>query len=229
MWHLDDQAAVQTGASWRDDPGLNIIDCEQNSEAWDIARMGIPTASAYDKVITRGRPDRPSATRRKYMLRLLGERLLGEPAQNIETPDTIRGHVMEPDAVVDYELVSGNTTETVGLMVRDGMGASLDRLIVGQRGFAEIKSKKPELQLAVILADEMPKEHKPQVQGGLMVSGLDWCDFVSYWPGLPLFVKRVYRDETYIDWLRAEIQQFNRELDALEHDMRERYYSGVAA
>jgi hypothetical protein len=32
------------------------------------------------------------------------------------------------------------------------------------------------------------------VQAGLLISGREWCDFVSYSGGLPLFVRRVARD-----------------------------------
>jgi predicted phage-related endonuclease len=219
-----DEQAGHTGIH----PAVRVCPAEQNTEQWGLDRLGMATASEFHKAIQRGRADRPSVTRRKYLLELLGERLTGEPAPGFSNANTDRGHAMEPDAAADYEIVSGNAVETIGFMHRDGMGVSLDRIVTGQPGFIEIKSMKPDILLATILSDEMPAEHKAQVQGGLMVAGLEWADFVAYWPNLPLFVKRIARDEDYIDWLRGQIHQFNQELDALERHMRERYYSVAA-
>ena len=217
-----DTPEAQAGESVR------IIDVPQNSLEWLHARLGIPTASCFGLVVAPGRADQPSKQRQTYMLTLLGERLTGELSEQASSPNFDRGHRMEIDAANDYEFRQRVTTETIGFMRRGNVGCSPDRLITGTRGLVEIKSKKANLQLAAILADELPAEHKAQVQGGLLVSGYEYCDFVSYWPGLPLFVKRVYRDEAYIDWLRDELDAFNEELDALDRQMRERYYGGVA-
>ncbi|KEZ78354.1 lambda exonuclease family protein [Salinisphaera hydrothermalis] len=228
MWTLDiDDDGNVADAPSPDETPLRIIDCEQNSEQWSRERMGIPTASAFDKVISRGRADRPSETRRKYMLTLLGERLTGVLAENFDTPATDRGHHDEEFAAQDYAFRQNVKIETIGFMRRGNVGVSPDRRIVGVSGLVEIKSKKPDLQLAVLFDDALPAEHKPQVQGALMVSGYDFVDFVSYCRDLPLFVKRIYRDEPYIDWLRDQVDQFNRELDALELHMLDRYYGGA--
>jgi hypothetical protein len=61
----------------------------------------------------------------------------------------------------------------------------------------------------------MPPEHIPQTQGQLWIAEREWCDFVSYWPGLPLFIKRVHRDEDYIRNLAAAVQAFNDEMQEL--------------
>jgi hypothetical protein len=68
------------------------------------------------------------------------------------------------------------------------------------------------LQLECLLADKLPSEHVAQVQGALWVAEREWIDFCSYWPKLPLFVKRVYRDEDYIKNLAAEVARFNSEM-----------------
>lgn len=231
MLDIDDDIDVIDAAPDTTEAGdtLQIIDVPQNSQEWLHARLGIPTASCFGLVVAPGRADQPSKQRQTYMLTLLGERLTGELSEQASSPNFDRGHRMEIDAANDYEFRQRVTTETIGFMRRGNVGCSPDRLITGTRGLVEIKSKKANLQLAAILADELPAEHKAQVQGGLLVSGYEYCDFVSYWPGLPLFVKRVYRDEAYIDWLRDELDAFNEELDALDRQMRERYYGGVAA
>ncbi len=85
----------------------------------------------------------------------------------------------------------------------------------------EIKTKLPHLQLDVLLAGELPEDHKAQCQGQLWVAEREWVDFVSYWPKLPLFVTRVYRDEEYIGALANAVSSFNYELQSLVATIRE--------
>jgi hypothetical protein len=49
-----------------------------------------------------------------------------------------------------------------------------------------------------------PDDYYPQVQGGLWVTGRQWCDFVSYFPEISVEIVRVFRDEDYINRLAAE-------------------------
>lgn len=230
MWELDINSegvvtdALPLGENYDCPNNLQVIDVEQNTDEWHQARMGIPTASAFDKVISKGRSDKPSAIRRKYMLQLLGERLTGVPTENFDTPQFQRGHHDEDIAANDYAFRQAVEVETAGFMRRGDMGYSPDRIIAGTSGAIEIKSKKPDLQLALMFDDVLPEEHKPQVQGGMLVGGFDFVDFVSYCKDLPLFVKRVYRDEKYISWLHEQIQQFNQELAEMERYVLRKYY-----
>ena len=65
----------------------------------------------------------------------------------------------------------------------------------------------------MILGNEIPKDHIAQCQGGLWVSEREWIDFVSYWPGMPLFIKRAYRDEAMIRKLSERVKIFYEILD----------------
>ncbi|MFC4727476.1 lambda exonuclease family protein [Coralloluteibacterium thermophilus] len=194
---------------------LVIYDCEQGSDEWFQARLGIPTASEFATVVAQGRTKgAPSVTRRKYLLTLAGEVITGEIADKWEgNRHTERGKVMEAEARDAYAFLRSVTPMPVGFMRRGRAGASPDSLI-GDDGLLEIKTKLPHLQLDVLERDVLPAEHVAQVQGQLMVSGRAWCDFVSYWPGLPLFVKRVERDDAYIRVLRTELARFLAELDS---------------
>ena len=99
----------------------------------------------------------------------------------------------------------------VGFVRNGRKGCSPDALL-GIAGMLEIKTKLPHLLNDVILKDEFPPEHKAQCQGGLWVCEREWIDIAIYWPGLPLFRKRAYRDEAYIANLAAEVNRFNVEL-----------------
>lgn len=189
---------------------VQIFDCAQNSEAWLEARRGIPTASRFADVLAKGQ----GITRRKYLYTLAGEVLTGEVQPAFATEAMERGHAMEADAVNLYAFERDVEPVTCGFMRRGRVGCSPDRLL-GDDGLVEVKSKLPHLQLEVLERATLPPEHKAQVQGQLWVSGRDWCDFISYWPRLPLFVKRIERDEPYIKTLAQAVADFVGELDAL--------------
>lgn len=195
-----------------------IINCEQNTPEWFHARKGIPTASAFGDVLAKGE----GKTRRAYLLKLAGEVITGEPMESFSNANTDRGHAMEADARDLYAFQTGAQLDRVGFIRNGRTGCSPDCLI-GDDGGLEIKTKFPHLLIDLILKDEFPAEHKAQVQGTLWVTGRQWWDLAVYWPGIPLFVKRVTRDEAFIQTLSAEIDRFNTDLDAIVAQMRRRF------
>lgn len=188
---------------------LEIFDCEQGSPEWHACRRGIPTASRFADVLAKGQ----GITRRKYLLTLAGEAITGECAESFSNAHMGRGHVMEADARNLYAFDHDVEPQLVGFMRRGRAGCSPDSL-VGDAGMLEIKSKLPHLQLDVLEKGKLPSEHIAQVQGQLWIAGRDWCDFVSYWPRLPLFCIRVERDDKYIETLSQAVADFVGELDS---------------
>ncbi len=190
---------------------IQIIDCEQGSPEWFAARAGIPTASEFHTVMAVGKQGGKSVTRVAYLNKLVGEIITGEPMASYSNDDMERGKLMEDEARDLYGMVHGGDVTRVGFIRNGDKGASPDSLI-GDKGGLEIKSAAAHIQIARLLADELPSEHKAQVHGSMWVAEREWWDFVSYCPKLPLFVKRVYRDEDYIKKLSNEVDLFNTEL-----------------
>lgn len=195
---------------------LEIFNVMQGSADWLRARAGIPTASCFDDILTKGRGGEPSKTRRTYMLKLAGERLTGVPMEAFNTVHMQRGHDMEDEARRAYSMITDAEPQPVGFIRRGEAGASPDSL-VGDDGMLELKTKLPHLQIDLLLSDETPKEHFAQCQGQLWIAQREWVDLASYWPGLPMFVKRVFRDEAYIATLSSAVDKFNEELDEVIH------------
>lgn len=193
---------------------LEVFSVDQGSPEWLQCRLGIPTASKFATVMAKGRGGAESKTRRKYMLQLIGERLTGQPMESFSNDHMARGKAMEAEARDLYAMVRGVEPQQVGFMRRGNAGASPDSL-VGADGLLEVKTKLPDIQIETLLANRLPPEHVAQVQGQLWISGRAWCDFVSYWPGLPLFVTRVPRDEIYIATIKAEVDEFLAEMAAV--------------
>lgn len=189
---------------------IQIFDCEQGTPEWHACRLGIPTASEFKSILAKGE----GKTRRTYMMKLLGERFTGEPAENYQNAHMDRGKEMEAEARDAYAFENSVTVKRVGFIRNGEVGCSPDSLI-GDDGTVEIKTRMPHLQMELLVSGKLPPEHVAQIQGQLWVTGRAYCDFVSYWPRLPLFVKRVERDDAYIKTLAAEVDQFVFELNDL--------------
>lgn len=194
---------------------IEIINVDQGSEDWFKIRLGLPTASNFATVMAKGE----GKTRTAYMLKLAGEILTGDPMEKYSNPDMERGHAQEDDARTDYAIMAGVDPQRVGFIRNGTKGCSPDSLI-GDRGGLEIKCAAAHIQLDRLKRDELPSEHRAQVQGSLWVAEREWWDFVSYCPKLPLFVKRIYRDDAYIKNLAVEVHRFNAELQATVEAMR---------
>jgi len=194
---------------------MQIINCEQGTEEWHIARAGIPTASKFATVMAKGE----GKTRAKYMRQLAGEIITGRPMESFSNAHTERGHVMEPEARELYAFATDTAPEQVGFIRNGPKGCSPDSLI-GDNGMLEIKTKLPDLLIECLERDEFPSEHRAQCQGALWVAEREWIDIVVYWPAMPAFIKRAYRDEEFISKLSDEVDRFNDELAALIERIR---------
>jgi len=194
---------------------FNSEDCPQGSPEWFAARAGIVTASCFSDVLASGRGGGESKTRTKLLRTLATEVITGKPVPGWGGNEhTERGHALEDEARSLYASGCSEEVTQVGFVRRGRIGASPDSLI-GEHGLLEIKTKLPHLQIELLEAGTLPSEHVAQVQGQMLVTGRLWCDFISYWPGLPLFEIRVQRDNAYLSSLNNSLTQFIREMDAL--------------
>lgn len=191
-----------------------ITEVEQGSPEWLALRLGIVTCSELDSLLVNGKGEAGfGAGAFTYMNTLIGERITEEAADPFTgNRHTERGHELEGVARGLYQSQEDVTTKQVGIILNHGIGYSPDSLI-GEDGLCEIKTKLPKFQVEVILSGEIPKEHVAQCQGGLWVAEREWIDFVSYWPGMKLFVKRAYRDEVMIRKMSERVKTFYEILD----------------
>ena len=128
---------------------MTILDCEQGSREWVEARLGIPTASQFSRLLTPKRMQ-VSAGRHRYRAELLAEWITGEPVEEFDTEWTERGRLLEPQARQHYGIVHDVEPRQVGLCLRpvpsaphlsvgvESVGASPDAL-VGSAGALELK------------------------------------------------------------------------------------------
>lgn len=157
----------------------------------------------------------PAALRSKYIDKLAGEILTGQPdPDSYSNAHLERGKAMEDEARSLYAFARSCEPKRVGFIRDNRAGCSPDSLI-GADGGLEIKTAMPTVHLPRLRSGKLPSEHKAQVQGNLWITGRTWWDFMSYWPGLEPLIIRIERDEEYIAKLAAAVDAFNEELDAV--------------
>lgn len=215
MLRASEHEAAPHGREGQDAMTVEIFDCEQGSEEWVRARVGIPTASEFATVMAKGE----GKTRTAYMRKLAGEIITGEPMENYSNAYMERGKVMEAEARSYYAFMEDAEPRRVGFIRNGNIGCSPDSL-VGDSGMHEIKTAAPHVLIDFILKDQFPPEHMAQCQGNLLVSEREWIDLSVYWPGMPRFVKRLHRDDAYLTNLRSEIERFHADLAAVVERVR---------
>lgn len=181
-------------------------DLEQGSPEWLSARCGIVTASTIGQLIT-AKTIKPAANdySRALTATLVAERITGRVDPVFPNRDMQRGTMLEPFARDAYAEHLGVTVAEVGFMLSETpdykLGFSPDGL-VGTGGLIEIKSPRAKAHIQTVIDDEVPLQYVPQIQTGLLVSGRAWADFISYCPGLPLYIKRVTPDERWAEAIK---------------------------
>jgi hypothetical protein len=193
---------------------MQIFDCDQNSPEWYACRLGIPTASMFATVLAKGKDGGVSLTRKTYLYKLAGEIITGDPMDNFSNDHMQRGKDMEDEARNLYAFMTDAIPQRIGFVRNGQKGCSPDSFI-GTAGALEVKTKLAHMTIECLLRDEFPPEHKAQCQGALWVCEREWIDIAVYWPKLPLFTKRAYRDEAYISRLSDAVDQFNEELASM--------------
>lgn len=203
------------------------MNAPQRSEAWLAERCGCATASRFSDVLARIKTGE-AATRRKYRMQLVTERLTGNPVQGYVNSAMQWGTETEPEARAAYEAERGVLVQETGFVKHPSMawcGGSPDGTLEDD-GLIEIKCPESTTHLEWMTNGVVPPEHVPQIQGQMWVTGRQYVDFVSYDPRFPahlqLFVVRVERDENYIDSLAVAVGDFLREVHAMHSKLMER-------
>lgn len=181
---------------------------EQNTDEWLALRAGKPTASEFSKLITS--TGAPSKSLQGYAETLAGELYAGKPLNLWEGNQfTERGHEVEDEARLAYEMRTGATVEQVGFVTDDLVmyGCSPDGVVKGG-GLVEIKCL-PRKHISVLLYwkkhGRCPPDYIQQTQGQMLVTGESWCDIVFYQPDLPMLVIREEPDPDVRIGLKAQL------------------------
>lgn len=198
-----------------------VLECEQGSDAWHQARIGVITGSEFvtarAKYATGKQAGTPNAAAKNYAFKKAIERIGGKLLDDgFENWGMRRGHELEPAARREHEIQLGEIVHRCGFVTTDcgTYGCSLDGMIGHRHGGSEYKCFASPEKMRDILLDGDLSDVIDQVQGGIWVAELEWMDFCLYCPelepaGNTLWHRRVYRDDVYIKALRADLKSFN--------------------
>jgi len=176
---------------------MRIDQNEQGSFEWLAARLGIPSASMFAKIVTTKGAWSTSAD--TYINQLVAERLTGEREEVFQSHHMIRGTELEPDARDLYSLMTNSEVIEVGFCLHDTLAAGCSPGgLIGEDGGLEIKCPAPSTHVEYLRGGVLPSKYKQQVMGCLWITGREWWDFVSYHPTMKPLIVRVERDEEYI-------------------------------
>ena len=192
--------------------GLITLDCEQGSEEWLKARLGIPTATGFENIVTA--TGKKSSGQIKYMAELIEESILGLQDNTFRSNFMERGNQLEPLARSAYEFITGNDVIQVGGVYLDEhkeVMVSPDGLIPELKKGLELKCPKMSTHIRYLLKGGVPAEYIVQVQANLWVTGYDTWDFVSYCPEYQkqtIYLYTAKRDEVLMKAFDKLIPQF---------------------
>lgn len=204
-----------------------FIDCEQGTPEWHQARAGVITASTYSDALSvlkrkSGDKDVGDFTDASDTLAIntAMERISGEPyGDTFQTFAMKRGSEQEAFARMRYEANYNTIVDECGIVLTDDrlFGYSTDGF-VGLDGMIEVKTPINSLKIMKMIQSGNVEEYIHQIQGGLWITGRQWCDFIMYVPplkgiGNDLYVKRIFRDEDFIETLETGLLRFNERVE----------------
>ena len=204
-----------------------VHDVVQSSADWWRLRLGMPTASNLDKILTSATL-KPSKQSDAYLDKLLAEWLMQAPIDDYVSAAMDRGTDLEPEAWRAYEFHRDADVTRGGFITTDdgAVGCSPDgRIYVGEVlvGGVELKCPGPATHVGYLRRPAtLESAYRHQVQGCMYVCDVRWWDVMSYHPIMPPVIVRVARDETYMAALGPAIDAFCIDMELAKAAMVER-------
>ncbi len=176
-------------------------DLIQGSDEWHAARCGLLTASEMKLLLTPKTMKLASNEKvRQHVWELAAQRISRYVEPTYIGDAMLRGH---EDEITARDIYSDRIAPVreCGFVTNDRwgftLGCSPDGL-VGDDGMIECKSRIQKYQVQTIVQHyrdgSIPEEFVMQIQAGLLITGREWCDFISYSGGLPMSPIRVEAD-----------------------------------
>lgn len=193
----------------------------------DAGYKAVPTSSIIARALAGENVADHSDEAKRYAADIAIERVSGRPhGEPIKTWVLERGHTMEAAARMIYEARTGAFVTEAGICKTDDglFGYSTDGL-VDDDGLIEIKAPIDSAKILAMLRTGDVSEYMHQMQGGMWITGRKWCDFIMYVPdlesvGKDLYVKRIFRNEEFIDAMVQQLWRFQSIADTYEEILR---------
>lgn len=212
----------------------------QRTAEWYSDRLYMFTSSELHKLLSEPREKKAKETgelsksAKTYIYDKLAETLTAGTCldyKNFTTKETLWGIDHEPTAIFIYEEKTGVKVEGCGFIkFNDYFGGSPDGL-VNDDGIIEVKcpyNSSNHIENLLINSQEEFKEirgeYYAQIQGNLINTKRQWCDFISYDPRCqsPLFqikILRIIRDVEFIDKVLSKLEKAHMYRESLKTNL----------
>lgn len=193
---------------------LDILNCDQGSDAWRSAKIGVISASNISNVLAK----KGTATREGYISDLIAQIATGVMPE-IDGPSLRWGKENESSARSAYEFANDVTIEQVGFIYGKDrrIGASPDGIISNKKHGIEIKCPfTSKVHVDFLLMDKIKLEYIYQVQFSMFVTRFDTWDFCSYDGRMKkdlLKIHTIEKDMAMMDRFENECGEFILEVD----------------
>jgi hypothetical protein len=207
---------------------LIISNNAQGTQEWLNDRLGKATGSKASAIVSRGRSKgSDSIIRHKYKLQLALERITGvSQERDFSNKHMERGNGLEGRARQTYEVKHQECIEEVGFAYREGMeyGCSVDGFTLDRSGIIEVKCPIAAIHYDYIEKNEIPNDYQMQIIHNLLITEVEYCDFVSYNEELPeklrLFVCRFIPAIEQLKAYKTELDKFLDEVAILTESIK---------
>lgn len=200
-----------------------IHQVQQGSVEWMQIRASMPTASEFHNLITPLGKIRDGDMVRSYMARKVAEWWEGGPLPSFNSFDMDQGNILEDEALPWLAVEFGWDISRPGFITDDNkqFGCSPDGMIEAEKCGVEIKCPRAETHVGYLLNGGLPKDYVAQVQGSMLVTGLERWRFVSYRRNFPPLVLNIQRDEDFQANLAEGLKLFLANFESDKSKMKE--------
>jgi hypothetical protein len=186
-------------------------DLEQGSPEWLAARRGLMTASEMNLVLTPTLKPSNNDKTRAHIYEIAAQRITDWTEPTYIGDAMLRGHA---DEITARDLYSDRIepVEEKGFITRECGGFTLGYSpdgcgVMGNFGI-EVKSRIQKHHIKTVITNEVPTEYMLQVQTGLLVTGWDYMDYISFSAGLPMWIIKVEPIAEYQDAIMKAAESF---------------------
>lgn len=192
------------------------FDIEQNTDEWENIKFGKFSASQATNLLM----DKSTKGYNGLINKIVEERITLERCENDTFKGnwaTDRGHILESDARLDFEIRTLQVVKLVGVVIYDDWTLCSPDGLINDDKLHQIKcpifsTQKEYLTLLKLGKSPISTSYYKQLQFELFVSGRTQNIFTSYHPNIKTFDYPVNRDEVMIANIKSRLEQAKTEV-----------------
>lgn len=208
---------------------FTVHDVDQRSDAWHHLRAPNLNSSEVADIFKAGKGSAESVSKRNLRMQKALAWLSGHACADGDgyvSKAMQRGIDKEPAARMAYEAQRGVLVSEAGYLSHNTLriGASLDGYVGNFEGLVEFKCPESTTHWANFQAQAIPSDYLHQIRHQLLITGAEWCDFVSFDDRFPepaqLVIVRLLRKDAELGAhekaVRAFLNDVQREVETMQ-------------